>query len=62
MTKSLKVVGIIKQKIEQFPAQEEKNGFSGKAIITFCKQRTELPFWWISGAELNINCVKRDSD
>lgn len=44
MTKSLKVVGIIKQKIEQFPAQEEKNGFSGKAIITFCKQRTELPF------------------
>lgn len=62
MTKSLKVVGIIKQKIEQFPAQEEKNGFSGKAIITFCKQRTELPFWWISGAELNINCVKHDSD
>lgn len=44
MTKSLKVFGIIKQKIEQFQAQEEKNGFSGKAIITFCKQRTELPF------------------
>lgn len=43
MTKSLKVFGIIKQKIEQFQAQEEKNG-SGKAIITFCKQRTELPF------------------
>lgn len=62
MTKSLKVFGIIKQKIERFQAQEEKKGFSGKAIITFCKQRTELPFWWISGAELNINCVMCDYD
>lgn len=37
MTKSLKDFGIIKQKIQQFQAQEEKNAFSEKAIITFCK-------------------------
>lgn len=37
MTKSLKDFGIIKQKIQQFQAQEKKNAFSEKAIITFCK-------------------------